>query len=152
MGRLSDYPLIQNIALGQMFLAGDDMFVCQTDAGKMVNDFRALGIPLYQGVVNAGKALIVTSDGTVKPQGAAKLIGKTITENGTYIPADDEADGYSYVIVDIGSTGITYTPNPTTGQTITDGLIEKTILQNGIYYANDDNADGYSLVTVNVTQ
>lgn len=61
------------------------------------------------------------------------LIEKTITENGEYDPADDDADGYSSVSVDVE-------PNLTT----------KSIIANGTYTASADNADGYSSVSVNV--
>lgn len=36
----------------------------------------------------------------IKP--AKVLVEKTITANGTYDPADDEADGYSSVVVNVG--------------------------------------------------
>ncbi len=38
---------------------------------------------------------------TIPSGGSSTLIPKTITENGTYNPADDSADGYSSVIVDV---------------------------------------------------
>lgn len=37
--------------------------------------------------------------------GSAVLIPKSITENGTYAPSDDGADGYSAVTVDVASGG-----------------------------------------------
>ena len=64
---------------------------------------------------------------------ASTLIAKTITQNGTYDPADDGADGYSSVTVDIPGAPV---------------LIEKTIAAKGVYDPADDDADGYSLVTV----
>lgn len=41
--------------------------------------------------------------------GSATLIEKSITENGTYSAADDEADGYSQVTVEVSGGG-SYTP------------------------------------------
>lgn len=68
-----------------------------------------------------------------------ELISKTITENGSYNPADDNADGYSSVIVNVQGGGGSST------------LITKTITRNGTYSASSDNADGYSQVVVNVS-
>ena len=64
---------------------------------------------------------------------ASTLVSKTITQNGTYDPADDGADGYSSVTVNIPGAPV---------------LIQKTIAVKGVYDPADDNADGYSLVTV----
>jgi len=59
-------------------------------------------------------------------------VTKNITENGEYDPADDGADAYSYVTVNV--------PGPELGA--------KTITANGTYRAADDELDGYSEVTV----
>ncbi len=67
--------------------------------------------------------------------GGGTLVGKAITENGTYAAADDNADGYSTVTVNVEGAGT---------------LTTKTVTQNGSYAAEDDGADGYSEVTVNV--
>ena len=66
------------------------------------------------------------------------LISKTISQNGSYRATDDNADGYSDVIVNVsgGSSPI---------------LISKSISQNGTYNPSDDNADAYSQVVVNVS-
>lgn len=64
----------------------------------------------------------------------AVLIDKNITQNGDYSAADDDADGYSSVHVDVQ-------PDLTT----------KSITQNGTYQASADNADGYSSVSVSVS-
>ena len=69
----------------------------------------------------------------------SNLIDKIITSNGTYSPANDDADGYSSVTVNVPASG---------GESST--LITKTITTNGTFNAADDNADGYSSVTVNV--
>lgn len=66
---------------------------------------------------------------------APVLIDKTITANGEYDPADDDADGYSSVSVEVSG-----------GSTLT----TKSVTTNGTYKASDDSADGYSKVTVNV--
>ena len=65
---------------------------------------------------------------------ASTLVAKTITQNGTYYPADDNADGYSSVTVNIPDAPV---------------LMRKIITANGVYDPADDSADGYSLVTVN---
>lgn len=67
--------------------------------------------------------------------GSSILVPKTITQNGTYNPASDNADGYSNVTVNVPGGGV---------------LIQKNITQNGTYNASSDNADGYSSVNVNV--
>lgn len=69
--------------------------------------------------------------------GAGTLIEKSITSNGTYNAADDDADGYETVTVAV----------PTSGT-----LVTKTITANATYTAASDNADGYSSVTVAVPQ
>lgn len=43
----------------------------------------------------------------VEVPSAANLISKTITVNGTFNPSDDGADGYSSVLVNVPTTGIT---------------------------------------------
>ena len=64
---------------------------------------------------------------------ASTLVAKTITQNGTYLPAEDGADGYSSVTVAVPGAAV---------------LVEKIIAAKGVYDPSDDNADGYSLVTV----
>lgn len=64
------------------------------------------------------------------------LIEKSVTANDVYNAADDNADGYSKVTVNVPSS------SPT--------LIEKSITANGVYNASSDSADGYSKVTVAV--
>ena len=59
------------------------------------------------------------------------LIDKDITENGTYTAAEEGADGYRSVDVNVEPT-----------------LIDKIITKNGIYTASQDNADGYREVEV----
>lgn len=99
------------------------------------------GIVLEQGSsitsIGEGAEYLMNSAGAWIRQGGGApeptLIEKTITENGEYDPADDNADGYSSVSVDVE-------PNLTT----------KAITANGTYTATTDNADGYSSVSVNV--
>lgn len=72
------------------------------------------------------------------PTGGGVLISKTISQNGSYSAADDNADGYSDVIVNVsgGSSPV---------------LVSKSISQNGTYNPSDDNADAYSQVVVDVS-
>ena len=63
--------------------------------------------------------------------GAVKLVTKSITANGTYNAASDNADGYSQVSVNVP-------------------LTTKSITANGTYNSSSDNAAGYSQVSVNV--
>jgi hypothetical protein len=60
------------------------------------------------------------------------LIEKTVTENGTYDPADDDADGYSKVTVTVGN------------------VIPLTVTENGWYECWDYDCDGFCPVTVDV--
>lgn len=71
------------------------------------------------------------------PTGGGVLISKTISQNGSYRAADDNADGYSDVVVNVsgGSSPV---------------LVSKSISQNGTYNPSDDNADAYSQVVVDV--
>ena len=62
---------------------------------------------------------------SINTGGGVTLVSKTITENGTYDPSDDNADGYSEAIVNV--------PGPT--------LVNKVITTNGTYDPADDNAD-----------
>lgn len=107
------------------------------------------------------------------------LTTKQVTENGTYDAADDEADGYSVMTVNVpnsyaaadegkvvssgalvSQTSVTKTANGTYDTTLNNQVVvnvpaanlgTKTITQNGTYSAADDEADGYSEVTVNVS-
>lgn len=91
-----------------------------------------------------GKAELATDDLGFIAEGSSakelfdlsKLTTKTIVQNGTYKAADDNADGFSEVTVNIPS------PHPT--------LIGKLISQNGTYNASADEADGYYQVIVNI--
>lgn len=67
--------------------------------------------------------------------GSKNIIAKSITANGTYNAADDNADGYNPVTVNVQLK-----------------LAEKNIIKNGTYKAADDDVDGYSIVYVNVPQ
>ena len=68
--------------------------------------------------------------------GASTLVSKTITQNGTYDPTDDNADGYSSVTVNVPSSQ----PN----------LQSKTVTENGTVLP-DTGYDGLSSVIVNVS-
>lgn len=92
---------------------------------------------------------------------------KTITENGEYEAADDNATGYSKVKVNvklntkskrIDANGVYNAANDNAGgyDTVTvnvptgSNLGTKTIHRDGVYRAAADNLDGYSEVTVSV--
>lgn len=89
-----------------------------------------------------------TSDPLVFPSGFASAINaietqgtyisKTITSNGEYDPASDNADAFSHITVSVPSG-------------ISPVLVSKTISSNGTYNPSDDNADAYSQVVVNVS-
>lgn len=110
--------------------------------------------------------------------GSATLINKTITANGTYIAAQDHADGYRKVDVNVPipqpdppniksieitengtyiassdidgySPIVVNVPQPQPEEPI---LITKEITQNGNYNASNDNADGYKTVSVSVPE
>lgn len=83
------------------------------------------------------------SNGTYKPREMADairalpspstLVPKAITENGSYSPQSENADGYSSVTVNVGRN-----------------LVHKSITRNGSFRAASDHVDGYSSVSVNV--
>jgi hypothetical protein len=68
--------------------------------------------------------------------GQATLVPKSVTENGTYDPADDDADGYSSVTVAVPSPVVTVEP--------------LSVTQNGTYNP-PTGVNGYAPVTVNVS-
>ena len=135
---------------------------------------------------NNGKVLAIENGGIVAKDvseytDTAVLVSKSISANGNYDPASDNADGYSSVAVNVpnsyaagdegkvvsngalvAQTSATKTQNGTYDTTLNNEivvnvsggggtLITKTITQNGVYDATDDSADGYSEVTVNVS-
>ena len=88
-------------------------------------------------------------------QGQVSLVAKTVTQNGTYDPEDDNADGYSEVTVNVpsGVNGYTFTNGALHIWAVaSDGitLVQKSIAANGTYLPESDSADGYSQVIVNV--
>ena len=58
-------------------------------------------------VTNYAEAVVNVSDSG----GGSVLVSKTITQNGTYDPTDDNADGYSEVIVNVPSTSVSIPQN-----------------------------------------
>ena len=92
----------------------------------------------------------------VAVSGAATLVQKTITQNGTYDPADDNADGYSEVIVSVGTPdtrtliaewdfkGSTPLIDKIGGKTLTNYQNGVTFGENGAYFAPTDTYSGYS--------
>ena len=100
------------------------------------------------------------------------LIDKSVTANGTYVARNDDADGYSTVVVDVPSSPppvldtldvditqngeYSYTPqhdgysSVSVDVDVEPNVDSKSISANGTYQASDDNLDGYSSVSVNV--
>lgn len=113
-----------NITSGIVARGVSDLWNYGGGDGKLSQYFvqRAIQLTKFKPSTNSGGG------------GKARLVEKVITENGRYNPADDNADGYSLVDVDV--------PSP--------ALLQKIITENGDYNANDDNADGYSAVHVAV--
>lgn len=62
------------------------------------------------------------------------MMQKTITQNGTYNPIDDDVEGYDSVIVEL--------PQPET--------VDKYITENGVYDPAEDNVFGYAKIYVDV--
>ncbi len=58
------------------------------------------------GTVNAGDGFedFPTDISSIPTGGSSTLIPKTITENGTYNPSSDNADGYSSVVANVPNT------------------------------------------------
>lgn len=138
--------MIKLIGLKQVPYPGRNLYELFADTKKeVVEGATIIGLPEDYSIPAGSK--ITIADGTIGyyksdntwswvKSGGGKdpvLIEKSITENGDYFAADDDADGYSSVSVDVE-------PDLTT----------KNITQNGTYQASQDNADGYSEVTVNV--
>lgn len=110
------------------------------------------------------KKLILNGNQYLGSANSPALVSKTVNQNGTYIAADDNANGYSQVTVNVASTPLddllvtqngTYVPTQGHGFNEVDVNVEpilddKTITQNGVYSAIDDNLQGYSNVEVNV--
>lgn len=113
--------------------------IVATEVGDVVNlaitDYvDQLTDNYYVGTINAEGMqylYILTENGE-----PVVLIPKTISANGSYLPASDNANGYSSVTVAVPI------PSPDLGT--------KTITANGTYAAQDDSLDGYSSVIVNI--
>lgn len=73
----------------------------------------------------------------IKNLGELELIDKTITQNGTYKPSSDGADGYSEVTVNVAGGGSSL-------------MDELTATENKIYTASEYGYDGFKSVNVNV--
>lgn len=101
---------------------------------------------------NNGKVLYIDENGEIKAKSAAewqmRLIPKTITQNGNYDPASDNADGYSSITANIPNS---YTAADE-GKVVSNGaLVAQTartpsITENGTYDTTGNNS-----VTVNVS-
>lgn len=77
--------------------------------------------------------------------GGSTLIAKTITENGTYDPKDDDADGYSSVEVNVDSGGVNfYLDNgkiaTSAGEYITTNLLQELPANTLLLLAMEDGA------------
>ena len=76
--------------------------------------------------------------------GESRLIAKTITKNGQYNPADDNADGYSSVTVKAGAGGGDYTVKWEEKDNIkTAGGYSYTVIDNNLYYVADQDGKYY---------
>lgn len=83
--------------------------VYESDAEKHLTDKSVTLNGTYKaedepGDINGYKNVTVNVEGG----GSATLIPKTITENGEYNASEDEADGYSKVVVNIPSPGAAF--------------------------------------------
>lgn len=96
------------------YLFGNAGVVGGTDSGEPFLVYRDRATRLV-GVANqpAGTVHIII-ERQVSGGGSSTLVSKTITANGTYDPADDDADGYSEVTVALPS-GTAGTPTATKG-------------------------------------
>lgn len=77
--------------------------ISQDDNGKVVQNGALVGQTQRTITDNGTYDTTTNNEVVVSVSGGsyATLVSKTITENGTYDPADDEADGYSEVVVNV---------------------------------------------------
>ena len=125
-------------AIGDIHDGGTDL--TSDDEGKVVVDNGG------SYVLQAQTSINISSNGTYDTTtnnevvvsvsggggGSATLVSKTITENGTYNPADDQADGYSSVVVNVptGSGGYTHVYFTTVGHFVLSGTPSATAALN----------------------
>lgn len=94
------------------------------------------------------------------------IVNKTVTQNGTYNPSSDNADGYGIVTVNVPQNSASPTGTLTI---VTNGTYDvsnyasatvnvqyssgsKTITENGTFNASDDGLSGFSSIIVNVAE
>ena len=83
------------------------------------------------------------------PSEASTLIPKTITENGTYNPSDDSADGYSSVVANVPNTYVAGDE----GKVVNNGALVAQTAMSGEITVNDTyDTTLYNSITVNVTE
>ena len=83
------------------------------------------------------------------PSEASTLIPKTITENGTYNPSDDSADGYSSVVANVPNTYVAGDE----GKVVNNGALVAQTAMSGEITVNDTyDTTLYNSITVNVAE
>lgn len=75
------------------------------DEGKVVSNGELVAQTARTVTANGTYDTTANDEVTVSISGGATLVPKSITQNGTYNPADDNADGYSGVTVNVSSGG-----------------------------------------------
>ena len=168
---LSDYETAifttYTISLGRTIYGGTADIVIGEGTDENGNDFTFTGqrIETMLGVNNfwndAGGETSVTyrSSGTMTPV-TPTLITKTITANGTYQAAGDQADGYSAVVVNVSASvssnpimslnafvsksGVSGTNTSTVVRSFTMSAAGKLVFASGSYgFTNTGSNDGY---------
>lgn len=103
------------------------------------------------GTVSVGDGLeaFAADINTIPTGGSSILIPKTITENGTYNPSDDNADGYSSVITNVPNTYVAGDE----GKVVSNGALVAQTAMSGEITVNDTyDTTLYNSITVNVTE
>ena len=86
---------------------------------------------------------------TIPSGGSSTLIPKTITENGTYNPSDDSADGYSSVVANVPNTYVAGDE----GKVVNNGALVAQTAMSGEITVNDTyDTTLYNSITVNVAE
>lgn len=101
------------------------------------------------GTVNAGDGFedFPTDISSIPTGGSSTLIPKTITENGTYNPSSDNADGYSSVVANVPNTYVAGDE----GKVVYNGaLVAQTAMSGEITVNNTYDTTLYDSITVNV--
>ena len=86
---------------------------------------------------------------TIPTGSSSTLIPKTITENGTYNPSDDSADGYSSVVANVPNTYVAGDE----GKVVNNGALVAQTAMSGEITVNDTyDTTLYNSITVNVAE